>query len=1056
MGNIAPATTPPTPPVTRLHIRLLGEFAVTLDHVTCTGFESLKVRALLAILASNPDMAHTRAQLAGLLWGELPDSAAKQNLRQALFNLRQAIGDTQTDPPFLLISRHDLQINPAANVLCDMAQLWRELKTTNGAGMLNLYRGKFLSNLFIDDSAAFEEWAEIQREALHQRVMSAIDKLAENALKSHTPEAALDLAQHQLTLDPWHEAAHRNIMRAQAALGHSTDALAQFAKCSAILQAELGVPPSAETLALYHHIRAAHQAAKQVESNKWQRQNADTAPPAFQFQLPTPPTPLIGRERELTEAMALLADPACRLLSLIGPGGVGKTRLALALAQPNGDDKNTMLFVPLASVPKPSDPNNKQAAEYAIAQAIAHTLNLVFNDETTTRTQPIHALAAALNGRRLTVILDNIEHLIAGTGLLSSLLAALPQLKIIVTSRERLNVRDEWAFGLSGLNIPAESIASQDLAKYSATQLFLQAAHRAQGANYTSPTDATHIVRICRLVDGLPLGIELAAAWTRMLPPADIVHEIGRDLDFLSTLNQDLPDRHRSMNAVFDYSWNMLTPIEQRIFCQLGLFAQSFTREAAAQIAGASLLRLTGLVDKSLVQRTGEQRYQLHQLLRRFAEAKLREKPDLHRACCQRHSHFYADYLAARTSDLIGSPRQKLALDEVAAELDNIRMAWANAIENGDVAAISKLLAGTFYFYESRSWFREGADTFAKAIAALDHLPAAPNPFTQQKTLARLCSRYAWLLNRLGAIEQTTPLLDRAMTLFERVQMPEGAAFVWNVRADIAYSCGDYDLAQAHYQHAEQGYRQVVYRPGLARVLVGLGNVWAARETDPFENSTRYYADGLYEARAVQNRVEEARALVNLGTIALTQHNNARARELFEQAITVCQDIGDRRVLSIALTNLGDVYNRDGDLTKARLMFEHSLRLKREIGHQRGVAFSLTSLGDVLWKLGERNAAKQSYRDALQLAMSIHAQPVALTTLLDLSDIAQAEGNLALAAHILAFVLQHPALEQFQRMAAQTRFDQLTTALATATLSQIQQHARSQTLDHIAALAMTI
>ncbi|MCW1970161.1 MAG: tetratricopeptide repeat protein, partial [Anaerolineae bacterium] len=559
-----------------------------------------------------------------------------------------------------------------------------------------------------------------------------------------------------------------------------------------------------------------------------------------------------------------------------------------------------------------------------------------------------------------------------------------------------------------------------------------------------------------RQVDGLPLGIELAAAWTRMLTPSEIVQEIEQDLDFLSTPSQDLPDRHRSMTAVFDYSWNLLSPIEQRIFCQLGLFSQSFSREAAAQIAGASLLRLTGLVDKSLVQRSGDQRYQLHQLLRRFAEAKLRERPDLFAACRQRHCQFFADFLTARTSDLIGSPRQKLALDDVAAEQDHIRMAWASAIETGAITEIGQLLAGTFHFYDSRSWFREGADTFGKAIAALDHMTDAADAFAQAKTLARLCSRCAWLLNRLGAIEQATPLLDRAMTLFEQVQMPEGIAFVWNAQADIAYGCGDYALAQTYYEQAELGYRQVGYRPGLARVLMGLGNVWAARETDDFKNSIHYYADGLYEARAVQNRVEEARALVNLGTIALTQQHLTRAGELFEQAITACQDIGDRRVLSIALTNLGEVYDRAGDLGKARQMFEHGLRLKREIGHQRGVAFALISLGDVLWKLGERNAAKQHYRDGLQLAMSIHAQPVALTALLDLSDIAQTEGKLALAASILACVLQHPALEQFQRVAAQTRIERLAAELGANTVEQLRQQAQTQSLTHTAALAMTV
>lgn len=1015
------------------------------------------MRALLAILAADPSRVHTRAQLAGLLWGDLPESTAKQNLRQALFNLRQAIGDANADPPYLLISRHDIQINPGAEVTCDAAQLWQQLRQTtteaaHGQSLIALYRGKFLSSLFVDDSAAFEEWAEIQRESLHQRVLTALDKLTEAALNSDA-ETALNLAQQQLALDTWHEPAHRNVMRAMQKLGRNTEALAQFAKCSQILQAELGVPPSAETIALYQHIRNTHQNNAKTAQNS----PATQLSPSFRPTLPTPPTPFIGREREQAEALALLKDPACRLLSLVGPGGVGKTRLAIALAQ----SAPPAVFVGLASAAHATTPNPAHTAEagvkpaYAIAQAIAQTLKIPFSVEKLQLDAIVQPLLNVLNGQTLTLVLDNIEHLIAGAGLLASLLTALPQLKIIATSRERLNLRDEWTFALGGLNVPAESIAMQDLGKHSATQLFLQAARRASGTDRLDRNDASHIVRVCRMVDGLPLGIELAAAWTRMLTPSEIVQEIEQDLNFLSTHSPDLPDRHRSMTAVFDYSWNLLSPIEQRIFCQLGLFAQSFSREAAAQIAGASLLRLTGLVDKSLVQRSDAQRYQLHQLLRRFAEAKLRERPDLFEACRQRHCQFFAQQIENQAGDLVGGPRQKLALDAVAAEQDNLRMAWAIAIAQNDLASIIRLLDGTFYFYELRSWFREGAETFAKAADALERISDGADAFNRQKTLAELYARRGYLLNRLGEVAQAQPLLDRAMTLFEQLGVLEGQALVANARADIAYSCGDYAAAQAHYERAERHYRQLGHGAGLARVLVGLGNVWAARETDDFEQSGRCYSAGLYEARMAQNRVDEARALLNLGTIAHAQHNHARARELFEQAIAVCQDTGDRRVLAIALTNLSDVHERNGNLAEARQTLEQSLQLKREIGHLRGLTFSLNSLGELLNKMGERQAAKQRYREALQLALTIQAVPAALVSLIDLGGIAAQEGQTLVAAEILAYVRHHSALEQFQRHSVETEFERLIAALSPEARPRLAA-AEHTSLPNIAALALSI
>src|SRR5262245_19117572 len=422
----------------RLSLSLLGAVQVSLDRAAVTTFDSDKVRALLIYLAVEAQQPHRRETLVGLLWPESAEGAARRSLNQALYNLRQSIGDQTATPPYFHIRRDALQFNTAGDHALDVAIFTTLLDTCDAhqhqrietclacaqrlQQAVALYRGSFLEQFFVADSAAFEEWTLVKREALHRRALQALAQLAAHYEARGEYEAARRYAARQIELDPWREEAHRQLMRVLALNGERSAALAQYEICCRALADELGVEPSEETLALY----------QQIQRGEIKPERAAVAAKRL-TNLPTSLTPFIGRARELAQLAHLLADPTARLITVVGPGGIGKTRLALQAASDHRDMfTHGVVFVPLASV----------ASAELMVPAIADALAFTFYESSEPKAQLLNYLC----DKQLLLVLDNVEHLLDGVTLLTEILHCAPDVKLLVTSREQLNVHEEWVF----------------------------------------------------------------------------------------------------------------------------------------------------------------------------------------------------------------------------------------------------------------------------------------------------------------------------------------------------------------------------------------------------------------------------------------------------------------------------------------------------------------------------------------------------------------------------------------------------------------------------------
>ena len=1013
-----------------LSLSVLGAFQAALDGEPVTAFESDKVRALLAYLAVESEHPHRRETLAGLFWPERPERVARQNLSQALSNLRRAIGDRDATLPFLLITHQTLQFNRSSDHWLD-ATLFTDLLdvcakhrhrrlAACGACMdrfqqaVALYRGGFLEGISLGDSLAFEEWSLLEGERFHRLLVEALSHLADCHEQRGEYEVAFQHLRQWVELDPWQEEAHRGLMRVLALDGQRSVALAQYEICRRTLSKELGIDPEEETTALCQRIRAGALLAAPLS--------------AVPHNLPAPLTPFVGREAELAELTCLLTDPDIRLVTVLGAGGMGKTRLALeAAAAQKGHFSDGVYFVSLAPL---------QSVE-AVVPTVAKALDFSSHE----KGEPRQQLLDYVRQKSMLLILDNFEHLLSpnvppsvspehdgddgGGSLVIDILQTAPHVTILTTSRARLNVKGEQLFPIAGMDYPdvppgprpedgrggAKGFwpggqSGQDAVQYGAVRLFLQSARRVHPGFELVADNLTHVARVCRLVQGMPLGILLAGAWAGMLTPAEIAAEIDRSLDFLETDARDVPAEgvpagklQRSIRAVFDHSWSLLTEREREVFQGLSVFHGGFTRQAAQTVTVASLRELRDLVNKSLLNRDAVGRYGLHELLRRYAAEKLAGSPAVGEAVHDRHSAYYTTALQRWAADL-GGPQQQAALAEMDVEIDNARTAWDWAAERGQVERLEDAIDSLCRFYGWRGRCTEGE---AACQFAAQKLAATASGGDGHRVWARTLAWQSDFSQELGRTELANQLLRQSLSLLEGPELasqdtrPE-KAFVLMLMGWMAFG-SDREQTRRLWEQSLALYRALDDRWGTATVLRALGSL--AVNSSTYDEAKRLLAASLHIQRSLGHQRDIAASLGSLSVIAVARGQLEEGERLARECDAILQGVGERASIADGRLILGATLHWLGRFAEALPSLEESVAIYADLGSRDALTLSYATLANAKLHLGEYEAARDQAQVSLALSRETGNRRETGLSLLVLGGVALAEEAYAKAHGLL-------------------------------------------------------
>lgn len=716
--------------------------------------------------------------------------------------------------------------------------------------------------------------------------------------------------------------------------------------------------------------------------------------------LPAQPNQFIGRVKELHELTDLLADPECRLVTLVGPGGTGKTRLSVEVGRRHTDAfSDGVHFVPLDTI------NSTDFLVPAIAAALKFTLR--------GQAEPRAQLLSHLEPKQMLVILDNFEHVVDGAGLVSEMLAAAPSLKLVVTTREALALSEEWVFPVPGMILPSDD---EDAEQYDAVRLFIERAQRVNRA-YSPGRDMAEIARVCRLVLGLPLGIELAASWIKVMPCSDIVAEIEKNVDFLTTKMRNVPERHRTMRAVFEESWRLLDDDEKDVFARLSVIRGSFDRDAAEKIADASLPTLSALVDKSLIRPLPEQgRYRVHELLRQYAAERLAEAPERMAEYSQAYCEYYAELLD-RLAREASAGRQLAAAAVFDREIDNIRVAFEWAVENRRVHEIYLSAQPISLHYQYRANYSEVISLLEKAARALRDLDLTVEV---GQALAIVLVHLGWFSLRVGKVEEAESAGDLARDVLAKIGQPPHPTFASDptvLLGIIATIKGDFALAAANGKQAAEDAEKAGNRHNLA--IAHYLQTRAALLEGRYEDAQRY-AELAYEVASGHNdRWFMGYCALERGNVAAALGQHDRARQHYQECYELREEFDDREGKAVALLHLAEMELQQRRFDEARAALEESIGIYREIQDKGGLAAACRVLGRTFTELNNLENARFHIGQAIALAAEIKHSPQLMAAIVAAGEVMARAGDHARGISVLRTALAHSSIDHETQLYAE-------------------------------------
>ena len=780
-----------------------------------------------------------------------------------------------------------------------------------------------------------------------------------------------------------------------------------------------------------------------------------TATPAQarRHQLPAQLTPFIGRDDEVVSVQRMLANPACALLTIVGPGGIGKTRLALAVAHALAESR---LPHPLATTDHQPVSDGIYFASFVgvtapefMVSTLASALGFAFANVGDPKAQLLNYLLA----KTMLLVLDNLEHLLDSTDLLVEILQAAPGVKLLTTSRERLAVVGEWVFELPTLPAPPPSQEEVvAIASYGAVALFVERAQRAHHHFALSAKNGAAVARICRLVGGMPLALELAASWVHTLSCAEIAQEIEQGLDFLAVNHRNLPERQRSVRATFDHSWRLLNEAEQQVLQRLSVFRGGFQREAATAVAGATLPLLASLVSKSLVRRTDEGRYDLHELVRQYAADHLRSEPQE----AQQTRHAHAEHFLGTLDDESGlfNHQHVATRKRLLREHENLRTAWFWAATSGRYDLLQRAASTLFYFYEVCFLLHDGEMVFVQGM----HLLAA-NPPTeetahclQQLMLADFQAKQGWFQFRTGRLAQARSLLAQAVDLLRQQANPKLLADAVGSIGLLEWMSGAFAKGEQYLHEALALHRQLgsAWRVGL--MLFSLGH--AAYIQGHYSEALTYLEEAVFILRRLGNphALAMCLTLLSMTTQALGRFTETEA--FLQEALPLATQVDDQWMLVFTQQHIGMFAYATHDLEKAKHFLENALVVLRERNDAWRCVITLNSLGWLYVAADDRSAAAAKFGEALLLANKAQFIPNTLNALVGLATVRAKTYPDALRVTLAHYALAHPTSDQETRQHAERLQMLLEAILDPHQLEDARTQARTTTLEALVA-AMT-
>ena len=913
----------------------------------------------------------TRDEILALFWPEKSEQDARHSLRQLLYSAKKEIYAEA-----LLVTEDKL----STNVSSDVQEFQAALEKGAWAKALELYNGDFLEGIFNDNSYAVEQWLTLTRHDLknswHYAVLKHSAEL--NATKEY--DSSIQNLQKALEKDELSEEFLQALLRVQMQAGYIQEAKQSYEKFCFRLEQELELEPSEQTQELFATIVqlkqrttqiTPHDASSEASTVKKQvlsgqtedlsqylndtlkRQHPNTESLPFKhdpYNNTSALTPFVGRAQELAKLDRFILSPE-RILTITGLGGIGKTRLSEQfLIEQAHNFRHGSIEVSLASIwVDDATPDAKVHSIEAIATAVAYALELKLSGIETVKEQVL----SALKNKEMLILLDNFEQLKQVSSFVAELANASPQSKIVVTSRVTLGLAGEMVYDLQGLTVPSMtktstlsgdvlstktsslktdnsySIEAEALERYDAIALFLASARRMNKPLVLDADTQSFLINICQLLEGIPLAIELAATWLRLLSLPQLHKELCKGFNLLSNLNSNVDyknERHHSLKTVFDYSWSLLNASQQTVLAKLAVFQSPFSLEAAQSVTGSSLIDLLTLVNSSLLQQDEADYLSVHKFTQAYLQLKLQDMPNQKEETQEAYKHYYVAWLAEQR-DGFNSQKEKSTLDLIEKATDNINAVWEQMAQAKDYLAFDQVLYSRVHYLKRKGLFKEGYSKFSQAYASLsellptaqDDLLKSTSPSWLSAQTSSLARALAKLLIYRGKFQWRLKNEDAAINLceaglrleaFNRPYFKQDTEYLTpeialgnHILAIIKMLQGNTDSAKTYYHKTLEVHQKLELKSGMASCYNNLG-ILSERLGD-FEEGKQYALKSLEIQKNLGNLSGVANSLHLLGILARLQNNFAVAHAYFQQSLSLRIQMNDLLGQLTLLNDLG-------------------------------------------------------------------------------------------------------------------------------------------------------